>query len=167
MTVIKFNIYGKIIYQRNISPRKRKRTKNYSTSIVYRPNLINNQRWTSREVSELWVTTFGIGRQNVHHFKLDEGEVYPLTDRTTKAINDKLNAELKKKSLFGSSWRQVKHYWKNGIYDWKQIRQQLTLKLSLRYIKLLGKMEDEYNCRFPSTLIQLQQEGEDKSTPDC
>ena len=167
MTVIKFNINGKIIYQRNISLRKKKRTKIYSPSIVHSSDLIDNQRWTSREVSELLLTTFGVGRKNVHHFKLDEGEVYPLTDRTTKAINDKLNAELKKKSLFGSSWKQVKHYWKNGIYDWKQIRQQLTLKLSLRYIKLLGKMEDEYNCRFPSTLIQLQQGGEDKSIPDC
>ena len=88
MTVIKFNIHGKTLHQRNISPRKRKRTKNYSPSIVYRPDLINNQRWTSREVSELWVTTFGIGRKSVHHFKLNEGEVYPLTDRTTKAIND-------------------------------------------------------------------------------
>ena len=165
MTVIKFNIHGKIIYQRNVSLRKRKRTKIYSPSIVHRPDLINNQRWTSREVSELWVTTFGIGRQNVHHFKLNEEEVYPLTDRTTKAINDKLNAELKKESLFGSSWKQVKHYWKNGIYDWKQIRQQLTLEL--RNVRLLGKMEDEYYCRFPSTLIQLQQLSQDVSIPDC
>lgn len=101
MTVIKFNIHGKIIYQRNVSLRKRKRTKIYSPSIVHRPDLIDNQRWTSREVSELWVTTFGIGRQSVHHFKLDEGEVYPLTDRTTKAINDKLNAEFKKKVYLG------------------------------------------------------------------
>lgn len=167
MTVIKFNIHGKTIYQRNMSLRKRKKKKIYSPSIISKPDLIDNQRWTSREVSELWLITFGIGRKDVHHFKLYDGEVYPLITRTSKAINDKLNAELKKKSLFGSSWKQVKYYWKNGIYDWKQIRQQLTQKLSLRYVSLLGRMEDEYDCRFTSTLAQLQQISEDDSIFDC
>ena len=41
------------------------------------------------------------------------------------------------------------------------------MKIERVYVRLLGKMEDEDNCQFPSTLIQLQQGGEDKSTPDC
>mgnify|MGYP001966257256 CR=1 FL=1 len=115
----------------------------------------------------LWFFTFGIDNKQDSFEILAQDEYHPLFRRTPKAINDKFNAELKKRSQFGKSWQQAKQLWKSGTHDWNQIRKQLSIELAIRFIYLLARLEDEHQFSFKRLLEQLNEFEKNYLIPDC
>ena len=64
-------------------------------------------------------------------------------------------------------WEPAKQLWKEGTHNWKQIKKKLGIDLGLRYISLLGRLEDEHNYSFKNLLKQLKKFEKKYSTPDC
>lgn len=127
------------------------------SSVLSKPTpVLKKIYWTPTEESYLWLFTFGIDHKHDSFGVHVEDEYHPLFHRTPKAINDKINAELKKENLFGDMWEPAKQLWKEGTHNWKQIEKKLGFELGLRYISLLGLLEDEHNYSFPKLLKQLK-----------
>lgn len=154
-------------FRKKILSQSQKRRK-ISSPVLSKPTpLFKNQYWTPTEESYLWLFTFGIDHKHDSFGIHAEDEYHPLFHRTPKAINDKINAELKKESLFGDMWEPAKQLWKEGIHNWKKIKKEIGIELGLRYISLLGRLEDEHNYSFPKLLKQLKKFEKKYSTPDC